>query len=87
MRPRRATPTPNPRPRGVRVTSPVGEYDYTVNGVRFDRGRIVVAGNLGVWETTMVVEPSDWLMLARKAARPTAAVGVAALVAAALRRR
>jgi hypothetical protein len=70
----------------VKVTSPVGEYEYRVQSVRFDRGRIVVAGNLGVWDTTMEIEPGDWLRLARRVAKPAAGVAVAALVVGAARR-
>ena len=71
----------------MRVTSPVGEYEYRVRGVSFERGRIVVAGNLGVWETTMEIEPGDWLALGRRVARPAAAAGLVTLLAAARRRR
>jgi hypothetical protein len=63
----------------MRINSPVGEYEYRVTGVKFDRGRIEVAGSLGQWETTVVIEPSDWLMLGRRAAPVLA--GVAALAA------
>ena len=63
----------------MRVTSPVGEYEYRVRGVSFERGRIVVAGNLGVWETTMEIEPRDWLELGRRVALPAAVVGLTAL--------
>jgi hypothetical protein len=70
----------------MKVTSPVGEYPYVVRGVRMERGRIVVAGSLGVWETTMEIEPADWVALGRRLARPAAAVAVALLVAARRRR-
>ena len=63
--------------RAVKVSSPVGDYDYSVRGVRFEGGRVLVDGNLGVWETTMVIEPSDWLGLARRAALPAAMVALA----------
>jgi hypothetical protein len=64
----------------MRIQSPVGEFEYRVTGVRFDRGRIEVAGSLGQWETTMVIEPSDWLAWGRRAAPLAAAL--AGLVAA-----
>jgi hypothetical protein len=70
----------------VKVSSPVGDYEYRVQSVRFDRGRIVVAGNLGVWETTMEIEPGDWVRLGRRVAKPAAAVAAAALVAIVARR-
>ena len=70
----------------MKVTSPVGDYEYRVQGVRLEGGTIVVAGNLGVWETTMQIEPGDWLKLARTLAKPAAAVTAAALVLGAARR-
>ena len=64
----------------MKVTSPVGEYEYRVNRVRLERGgRIVVHGNLGVWDTTMEIEPSDWKALGRRFAPPAAAVAAAVL--------
>lgn len=71
----------------MKVTSPVGEYPYVVRGVRIEGGRIVVAGNLGVWETTMEIEPADLVALGRRLTRPAAAAGAAALLLAAHRRR
>jgi hypothetical protein len=56
----------------MKVTSPVGEYPYEVKSVALRGGRIVVTGSLGVWETTMEIEPADWL-------RPAAALGAAGL--------
>jgi hypothetical protein len=61
----------------MRIISPVGEYEYRVRGVRLERGRIEVAGSLGQWNTTTVIEPSDWLRLGRRAA--PALAGLAAL--------
>jgi hypothetical protein len=61
----------------MRINSPVGEYEYRVTGVKFERGRVEVAGSLGQWETTVVIEPSDWLKLGRRVA--PALAGVVAL--------
>jgi hypothetical protein len=71
----------------MKVTSPVGEYPYVVRGVRIEGGRIVVEGSLGVWETTMEIEPADWAALGRRLARPLAVAGAVGLLAAARRRR
>ena len=71
----------------MKVSSPVGEYEYRVQAIRFEGGRIVVAGNLGVWETTMEIEPADWLALGRRVARPAALLGSATLLVAVARRR
>jgi hypothetical protein len=43
----------------MRIKSPVGEYTYRVTAVRLGRGGLEVDGSLGMWETTMVVEPKD----------------------------
>jgi hypothetical protein len=51
----------------VKVISPLGEYDYRVERVGLRAGRLEVAGRLGQWETTMVVEPADLRALAGKA--------------------
>jgi hypothetical protein len=61
----------------MRIKSPVGEYDYKVTAMRFGRDGLEVDGSLGMWETTMVLEPKD---LARAAA-PLAAIVTVALLA------
>jgi hypothetical protein len=71
----------------MKVISPIGEYQYEVKRVAFRRGRLEVVGALGEWETTMVVEPSDWLELARRAAPALTALGAIALAVAAARAR
>jgi hypothetical protein len=71
----------------MKVTSPIGEYEYRVKDVSFRGGRLEVLGSLGQWETTMVVEPSDFAALARKAAPFAAAAALAAGAARRLRRR
>jgi hypothetical protein len=70
----------------MKVTSPVGEYEYEIKRVRLEGGSLVVEGNLGVWETTMSIEPGDWLRLARRAAKPLALIAGSAGVVAAARR-
>ncbi len=65
----------------MKVSSPVGEYPYVVRRVSFRRGRLVVEGNLGVWETATEIEPADWLTLARRVATPAAALALALVAA------
>lgn len=43
----------------MRIKSPVGEYDYRVTAMRVGRSGLEIDGSLGMWETTMVVEPKD----------------------------
>lgn len=71
----------------MRVSSPVGEYEYTVESVTVEGGRIVVAGKMGMWKSSMVIEPSDFANAAKWAARPAGMVGAVLLAGAALRRR
>jgi hypothetical protein len=70
----------------VKVTSPVGEYEYLVKGVRREGASVVIDGGLCVWETTMTIEPADWAALARRAAAPLAVIGASFAAAAAVRR-
>jgi hypothetical protein len=71
----------------MRVHTPVGEYEFRVTGMRFERGRIEVAGSLGQWETTTVIEPSDWLRLGRRAAPAVAALAALAVARRLVRRQ
>jgi hypothetical protein len=43
----------------MRIKSPVGEYDYRVTAVRRRGTNLEVDGSLGMWETTVVLEPRD----------------------------
>ena len=60
----------------MKVTTPVGDYDYRVTGISRQGGNIVVAGAMGVWDTTMVIEPKDWVELGRRIALPAAVIGL-----------
>lgn len=37
----------------------MGEYDYRVTAMRVGRSGLEIDGSLGMWDTTMVVEPKD----------------------------
>jgi hypothetical protein len=43
----------------MRVKTPLGDYDYRVRAARLGRAGLEVDGNLGQWETTMVVGPKE----------------------------
>jgi hypothetical protein len=51
----------------VKIVSPIGEYDYRVDRIAFRRGQLEVAGHLGQWETTTVLEASDLRALGARA--------------------
>lgn len=70
----------------MKVQSPVGEYPYEIRRVRLRGGRLAVDGSLGVWETTMEIEPSDLAALGRRVARPLAVLAAAGVAVGALRR-
>ena len=63
----------------VKVSSPLGEYDYRVERITFRGGRLQVLGRLGEWQTTTILEPTDLLTVLRGAKVPV--VLGAALVA------
>ena len=64
----------------MKVRSPLGDYDYRVERVAVRDGQLEVTGSLGQWETTMVVERSDLIELARRSAPALAAVCAIALL-------
>jgi hypothetical protein len=43
----------------MRIKSPVGDYDYRVTAVRRSGTNVEVDGSLGMWDTTVVLEPRD----------------------------
>jgi|tagenome__1003787_1003787.scaffolds.fasta_scaffold20907408_3 hypothetical protein len=63
----------------MRIKSPVGEYDYRMTAVRLKRSGLELDGSLGMWETTMVLEPAD-LKRAAKYLGPAAAAAALLLI-------
>jgi hypothetical protein len=70
----------------VKITSPIGEFDYRVERLAVRDGRLEIAGRLGEWETKTIVEPSDFLALLRRSFGPLSLVAGAVLVTRRLRR-
>lgn len=54
----------------MKISSPIGDYDYRIERVKLRRGRLEVLGRLGEWETTTILEPADVLNVLRKMAIP-----------------
>ena len=54
----------------MKISSPVGEYEYQVERVAFRSGRIEILGRLGQWETTAILDKSDLRALLRKSVVP-----------------
>jgi hypothetical protein len=64
----------------VKVSTPLGDYDYRVERVAVRHGQLEVDGSLGAWQTKMVIERSDLSAWARRAAPALAAAAVVAIV-------
>jgi hypothetical protein len=70
----------------VKITSPIGEYDYRVDRVSLRNGQVEVRGHLGQWKTTTVIERSDLIALGLRAAPVLGAFCALCLVTRRLRR-
>jgi hypothetical protein len=64
----------------MRIKSPVGEYDYRPTALRLRGGRLEIDGSLGMWETTTVLGPREWVPV-------VAVLGAVALTIVSLGRR
>jgi hypothetical protein len=70
----------------VKISSPIGEYDYRVERVTLRDRRVEVLGRLGEWQTTTILEPRDLIALVRKTALPLLLAGALFAVTRRLRR-
>jgi hypothetical protein len=70
----------------MKVTSPIGELPFTVLGVTFEDGHVVVRGELGAWRSRIELGGEDVPMLARALRGPLIAAGAAAAAVVLLRR-
>ncbi len=70
----------------MKVRSPLGDYDYRVERISVRDGQLEVAGRLGEWQTTMVVERADLLGLLARFGRVAAAACAIWLVTRRLKR-
>jgi hypothetical protein len=62
----------------MRVKTPVGDYDYRVTALHLRGGRLEIDGSFGMWETTTVLRPREWVPPVA-VVLGTLVVGVAAL--------
>jgi hypothetical protein len=60
----------------VKISSPIGEYEYRVERLRLHDRRLEVQGSLGQWETTTILDGGDLRKLLRKSAFPFAFIAV-----------
>lgn len=62
----------------MKVSSPVGDFPFTPQALRYERGGLVVDGAMGAWPATIRVEPSDAPSIVALVPRPVlAALGMA----------
>jgi hypothetical protein len=54
----------------VKISSPVGEYEYRVERVRFRNRHLEIQGSLGQWQTTTILDGGDLRKLLRKTVFP-----------------
>jgi hypothetical protein len=62
----------------MRIKTPVGDYEYRVTALHLRGGRLEIDGSLGMWETTTVLRPREWVPPVA-VVLGTLAVGLAAL--------
>ncbi len=43
----------------MKVVSPAGEFEMTLEEADVEEGRVVVRGRMGVWDANIYMEPSD----------------------------
>lgn len=71
----------------MKVTSPIGELPFVVQGVSLHDGHVVVHGELGAWRSRIEVGAEDLPMLGRALRGPLIAAGLGLAAGIALLRR
>ncbi len=71
----------------MKVTSPVGDFPYTVERLAWRDGTFVVDGRMGTWPARVEIAPRDLGHIARLARAPIMAAGGLAVLALLLFRR
>ena len=49
----------------MKVVSPAGEFEITVDSSSIEDGKIVVKGQMGVWDSNIYMETSDVLQFTK----------------------
>lgn len=60
----------------MKISSPVGEFPFTISGIHLHRGRLIVEGQMGRWPANAEIDLFDPEMMRRCA---PAALALAAL--------
>lgn len=70
----------------MNVTSPVGDFPYTLDRVELRGGSMRVHGHMGTWPSQIEVVPADAVQVLRTFARPLLLLAAVTLLAARLAR-
>lgn len=64
----------------MKVTTPLGDYDYRIERVALRDRHLEVKGRMGEWETTMVLDGSDLVEAGKRVGPVLALIGAIAVV-------
>lgn len=54
----------------MRVSSPAGDFEITVNDSTVEGDYIVITGQMGVWDSEIYMKPSDLISFAKVIMKP-----------------
>lgn len=54
----------------MKVSSPAGDFEITVNDATVDDQHIVITGQMGVWDSKIYMKPSDLLSFTKVLLKP-----------------
>ncbi|MGH7885543.1 MAG: hypothetical protein ACRENO_07600 [Thermodesulfobacteriota bacterium] len=54
----------------MKVSSPAGDFEITVNDATVDNEHIVITGQMGVWDSKIYMKPSDLLSFTKVILKP-----------------
>jgi len=55
----------------MKIVSPAGEFDITVSESTVESGKIVIKGQIGVWDSDIYMETSDVIKLTKIFLKPS----------------
>ncbi len=54
----------------MKVSSPAGDFEITVNDATVEDDHIVITGQMGVWDSEIYMKPSDLVSFAKVIMKP-----------------
>ena len=55
----------------MKVISPAGEFEISINDSSLENNNIILKGQMGVWDSKIYLEPKDLLIFARVLCKPS----------------